>query len=161
MAALPGGTHPAGAAAEPMQVDHQPHPAAAGAAPADAKVRAASLLSAAREVVPERSRRQPDPSVSFSLPPLVFGGLYVRSAGRSAPRAARLGRPLPHPRTGDLSLSSVGSEGRSFAWQGGGAAPGVWCGWALRARYASPLLVLDWVAWRAAFKRLRKFCCTS
>jgi hypothetical protein len=69
MAALPGGAHPAGAAAEPMQVD-QPHPAAAGAAPADAKVRAASLLFAAREVVRER----PDPSVS-PPPPGVWWSL--------------------------------------------------------------------------------------
>jgi hypothetical protein len=36
IAALPGGAHPAFAAAEPIQVD-QPHLAAAGAAPADAK----------------------------------------------------------------------------------------------------------------------------
>jgi hypothetical protein len=45
MAALPGGAHPA---AEPMQVD-QPHLAA------EAKVRAALFISAARKVAPERS----------------------------------------------------------------------------------------------------------
>jgi hypothetical protein len=70
MAALPGGAHPAAAAAEPMQVD-QPHPAAAGAAPADAKVRAASLLFAAREVARER----PDPSVSSPSPSGVWWSL--------------------------------------------------------------------------------------
>jgi hypothetical protein len=88
MAALPGGAHPA---AEPMQVD-QPHPAAAaGAAPAEAKVRAALFVSAVRKVAPERSRRPPGPSAPprFVSPPAAWmfsGGLRVRST----PRAARL-----------------------------------------------------------------------
>jgi len=101
MAALPGGAHAAGAA-DPMQVD-QPRPAAAAAAtaPADAKVSDSPPPRAGGSGGQERLRR--GRRISLSEPTFVFfplllsGGSRVRSARRSAPRAARVGGVAASP----------------------------------------------------------------
>ena len=125
MAALPGGAHAAGAA-DPMQVD-QPRPAAAAAAtaPADAKVSDSPPPRAGwfrrPGAVPPGAVGSLGARVSFS-PLLLSGGSRVRSARRSAPRAARAAVAASPHRSRAIPLAIREVE-RSVACQGGHALP--------------------------------------